>query len=526
MIKAVIYCRVSSREQEQTGYSLPAQEKLIDSYAKRKDFPITKKFLIAESASGKKQREVFGEMMNYIKKNNINILICEKVDRITRNFKEAVVVNDWLEENLDRQIHFVTQNLVIHKNARSDEKFRWDIEIVLAKKYIANLSEEVKKGQKEKIAQGGYPGRATLGYKTKGDQGHKIHVPDEKSAPFIKRMFEYAGSGNYSITSLVVKMYEEGLRSTNGGKVVKSRIEDMLKDPFYYGCIRWNGELHTNGAHEPLVSKELFQKVQDVLTRKKAPHYKSHNHVFKKMVKCGECGGNVSGEIQRGHVYYSCKHYHTCSQKGVTRQEEVENQLMGVFEFFETITPEEAEEIKNKIKADHAQEIEYKETTIKALTDRHSSLQRRLDRMYDDHLDEKITRDFWERKQKEITDEQSSLLERIAKVKSEEAKYFEIWLNIIDLARRASEIYAKRTPEEKRLLLTHIFSNLTLKDKKVSHSLKKPFEVLAKRVQERIDQQKIFEQQKTLTTQGRKGDLQPDTNALLPRQGSNLRPID
>ena len=151
--KCVLYCRVSSKEQEETGYSLPSQEKLLREYAQRKGFEVLKVFPVAESASGAKKRKVFAEMMDLIDKNNVPNLLCEKVDRLTRNFREAIVADDWVEANSDRQIHFVKQNLVIHKYAKSDEKFRWDIEIVLAKKYISNLSEEVKKGQKEKIAQ-------------------------------------------------------------------------------------------------------------------------------------------------------------------------------------------------------------------------------------------------------------------------------------------------------------------------------------------------------------------------------------
>jgi len=164
-LKSVIYARVSTKEQEETGYSLPSQGKLLNEYAARKEFRVVKEFSVAESASGAKERKIFGEMIEFMKKNKIPVLLCEKVDRISRNFKEAVAVNDWLEEDESRSVHFVKQNLVIHKHAKSDEKFRWDIEIVLAKKYIANLSEEVRKGQKEKLAQGGFPMKAPLGYK-------------------------------------------------------------------------------------------------------------------------------------------------------------------------------------------------------------------------------------------------------------------------------------------------------------------------------------------------------------------------
>src|SRR3989338_3900961 len=222
--KAIIMARVSSKEQEETGYSLPAQEKLLNSYADNKNFSVVKIFSISESASGSKRRKIFEEMMGYLKTNKINNLLCEKVDRLTRNMKDAVIINDWVDSSEENKIHFVKQNLVIHKNAKSDEKFRWDIEIVLAKKYIANLSEEVKKGQKEKIAQGWLPTKPPIAYKTIGDKGHKIHVIDNEVAPHIRKMFELYATGNYSLQSLEDEMYKTGLRSTNGNKVLQSRI--------------------------------------------------------------------------------------------------------------------------------------------------------------------------------------------------------------------------------------------------------------------------------------------------------------
>jgi site-specific DNA recombinase len=336
--KAIICCRVSTKEQEETGYSLPAQEKLLKESAEKKDFIVNKVFLISESASGKKQREIFMEMIVYAKRNDIKILMFEKADRVTRNFKDMVMIDDWLDQDEERQVHLVKDGLVLHKNSRSNDKLNWGIRILFAKNYIDNLSEEVKKGQKEKLTQGWRPAKPILGYKSKGDKGHKTHVIDEKSGPFVKRMFEYEATGNFSLIALTEKMYSEGLRSKAGGKVVKSRVEEMLKDPFYYGAMKWKEAFYPNGKHEPLVSKEIFDKVQDVLTRKNAPHYRSHNWVFKKAIKCGECGGSVSGDIHKGHIYYSCKHYRPCTQKGGSKEEEVERQLMGVLKLFSAIT--------------------------------------------------------------------------------------------------------------------------------------------------------------------------------------------
>jgi len=500
-IKAVSYCRVSSKEQEETGYSLPSQVKLMEEYAQRKDFQMIKVFSIAESASGAKQRVVFAEMLEFLEKNKVNILLCEKVDRLTRNFKEALAINDWVEGDVSRQIHFVKQNLIIHKNAKSDEKFRWDIEIVLAKKFISNLSEEVKKGQKEKLAQGWLPTKPPLGYKTIGEKGHKTHIIDQEIAPFVKRMFELYGSGNYSMKAVIEMFYKEGFRTRSGKKMVKSVIESILNNPFCYGAMEWNDEVFSNGSHEPLITKELFEKVRDIRMGKKTPHFNRHEFQFRKMFICGECSGTITAEIQKGIVYYHCNHYRNCSQKKYAPEKELEDKLFGVFKFFETITPEEAEQIKVKIKENHAQEIEYKESAIKGLNDRYSSLQRRLDNVYDDRLDERITRERWEIKNKEIIEEQNAVIEQLGRIKTEEAKYFEIWLNIIDLARRAREIYEKRSPEDRRLLLSHIFSNLILTDKEVTPTMKTPVQKLAERVQQRLDQEKTFEQaQKTTKT--------------------------
>lgn len=512
--KCAIYCRVSSKEQEETGYSLPSQEKLLVEYANRKGFEVAKVFSVAESASGSKQRKIFAEMMEYMEKNDVQILLCEKVDRLTRNLKEAVVANDWIETNEERQIHFVKQNLVIHRSAKSDEKFRWDIEIVLAKKFISNLSEEVKKGQKEKIAQGWLPTKSPLGYKTAGEKGHKIHVLDKDKSPFMKKAFEYYATGNYSLISLREKLYEDGLRTRSGSKLSKSRLEDILRDPFYKGSMRWNDVEYGNGLHEPLVPRELFDKVQFMLTRSKAPHYKRHLFQFSKMVECGECGGTISAEIQKGCIYYSCKHNRPCTQKGMTKEDDLEEPLMNVFRIFESITKEEADKVRDRIIADHQLEIDYKESTLKSLNTRYNGLQRQLDILYDDRLAEKINQERWESKQKTINDEQAGITNQITRLKDEETKYFELYINIIDLARRAKEIYEKRSPEERRLLLSHIFSNLYLKDKKASSLLKKSPDVLSKRVQQRIDAQNNFELKK-YNKDKLKSEFQPENDFLL-----------
>lgn len=169
-MKTVLFCRVSSKEQETEGYSLSSQEKLLSEYAQAKHFNVKRVFAISESASGSVQRNTFKQMLTYLSKNDIKILIVEKTDRLTRNHKDAVAMNDWVNEDPERQVHFVKENFFLHKESKSNEKFIWNIKVSVAEYYLDNLSEEVKKGQKEKLAQGWLPTRPPLGYKTVGEK--------------------------------------------------------------------------------------------------------------------------------------------------------------------------------------------------------------------------------------------------------------------------------------------------------------------------------------------------------------------
>ena len=525
-INCVIYCRVSSSEQEETGYSLPAQEKLLKEYAERKELGDLKIFSVAESASGAKQRQVFEEMINFLKKNNVSDLLVEKVDRLTRNLKDAVLVNDWLDSDENRKVHFVKQNLVVHKNAKSDERFRWDIEIVLAKKYISNLSEEVKKGQKEKLAQGWLPTKPPIGYKTIGEKGKKIHVIDPEKTFFIKKIFEDYASGKYSMKGIIEKLYKDGYRTRSGGKMVKSKLESLLNDPFYYGAMRWKDILYT-GKHEPIINKELFDKVQSIKSGRNTPSKSKHNFVFRRMIKCSGCNGTITGEVQKEITYYHCNHYKNCPKEKWATEAVVEEQIFKVFDLFKNVTKEEADRIRQKIKSVHAEEIQYKENAIQGLQERYNRLQKRLDVLYEDRLDEKITTVFWEAKKVEIDREQAQISDNLKRIKSEETKYYEIGLNILDLAYRAREIYENkdRTPEEKRMLISYLFSSMNLLGEALDYKMKEPVLALSKRIKNRIKAKKIFEPKKALqnNTQTKK---EEEIAIVLRDLDSNQEPID
>jgi DNA invertase Pin-like site-specific DNA recombinase len=180
-MQAVTYARVSSKEQEKEGFSIPAQHKQLLSYAQAKGFQIAKEYVDVETAKHT-GRTNFSEMVQYLKKRaNIRIILVEKTDRLYRNLKDWVTLDE-----LDIEIHLIKEGIVLSRDSKSSEKFVHGIKVLMAKNYIDNLSEEAKKGMLEKAEQGIWPSKAPLGYRNvTGPEGKKIIEPDPRFAGTI-----------------------------------------------------------------------------------------------------------------------------------------------------------------------------------------------------------------------------------------------------------------------------------------------------------------------------------------------------
>lgn len=527
-MKAVIFCRVSSKEQEETGYSLPAQEKFLREYADKQGLEVARVFAISESAAGTIQRKTFNEMIVYIRKHNICAVIVETTDRLTRNFSDVPTIDAWIMESEEHQAHLAKEACVLHKSSRSHEWFMWRVKVATAEYYVRLLSENVKKGQKEKLAQGWIPTKPPLGYKTVGEAGHKIHIIDEGKAPLVRKMFELYASGDYSIKRLAQTMFDEGIRSPKGNRLVNSRIHSLLRDPFYIGKIRWNGEVK-EGKQEPLISKELFDKVQALLVSKTTPKYNKHNYLFKGLIRCAECNGLITWEKQKTHHYGHCNHYHNCTQEGWVKEPEVEEQLLLGFDNLKLKNSRIVEWLKKALKESHQDEIEYHNNTVGELEARYEAIQKRMDKLYDDKLDEKITPDFYTRKFKQYSDEKDEITESIKKHSTASTGYLNLGINLYELSQRARDIYlqakAKDMLDEQRALIRLVFGKLILNNGKLSWEYSKAFKILSEAVSEtncskvdKIDdfENRKFEHRKKSDVTGQKGDLLPLRPIWLP----------
>lgn len=475
MQKAVAYCRVSSREQSE-GYSLDAQYQKIQDHALRKDLEIVKHWKVAESAK-KEGRKAFNEMIAYLKdSDNINVAIIEKVDRVARNLRDIVKVNDLIQD-YSKEFHFVRENLIINKDTDSNDTLNFDLNVVLAKNYIGNLKYEVKKGLNEKIRQGGWPASAPIGYKN--DANTKTTIIDENKAPFIKKAFEMYATEVYSIDRICEQLHEDGLTNRNGKSISKSILHETLKNPFYIGQMRWKGEIY-QGKHKPLIDEDIFYRVQEIFDKRKRPRKVKHNFLFSGLIKCRVCGSSYTTEIQKGkYIYYRCtEHYKKHSHK-YWRQKDVEKKITNLLD--KLIIPENIfQDVKTSLKSSHENVMEFHNEAIASLQTQLSKCQNRKDQMYDDKLDGLITKEEYLEKLDKETKREEKIIRDIKKHKKANNNFYEIGIKILELSKNASQLYKQGTDEEKRELLQFAFSNFTITNERFDYEAKTPFKEIIK----------------------------------------------
>ena len=476
--KAVIYARVSSKEQEREGFSIPAQLKMLKEYAQAHRFEIVREFIDSETA-GHAGRKFFGEMVKVLENGDIRTLLAEKTDRLYRNIKDWVILDDLVREH-EIDVHLVKEGKILSRHSGSSDNLAHGVHVVVAKYHLDNLREEVTKGMHEKAAQGVYPSMAPLGYRNVQSGGQKFIEPDPETAPIIHQLFERYDSGNYSLDQLTSQAYLDGLRSKNGGRVHKSIIHALLNNPIYHGEFKWGGKLY-KGTHRPIVSRALFNHVQIRLQGRghRKSGLKAYQWTFQGMVSCGRCGYLMIPEIKKGkYVYYHCAgDYGRCAKEYVR-----EEKIAWLFrEALERIHFDQSslEWLQAVLREQLKEEKQHHEQAIHALEVRRKKLYGRIEKMYKDKLDDKISEEIFEKLYGEWHAELEVMTDQMEKHKIAGKNYYDEVVEILELAHRAVELYDRQEMMEKRKLLKFVFSNSSYKEGVLDVQYRKPFDLLA-----------------------------------------------
>jgi site-specific DNA recombinase len=465
------YIRVSTIRQGQTGTSLTEQRAAINRYAERCGFTVVQEFEEKETAA-KQGRPVFGLMLKGLKQGKARGVIIHKIDRSARNLKDWANLGELIDQGIE--VHFANESLDLQSRGG---RLSADIQAVVAADYIRNLKEETKKGFYGRIKQGLYPRPAPIGYLDTGKGQPKALDPIR--APLIKQAFDLYATGQWPMNALIPKLYDVGLRTRQDKKLTLNGLSTMLHNPFYAGLIqiKTRGELFP-GAHQPLVSKKLFGRVQDILAGKTVEKRLRHTMLFRKLIRCSHCGSILIGEKQKGNIYYRC-HTKECPQKTI-REDIVEEQFVLVLQHLR-FSEFENQYLRQKIKEQHHDYLKLRESQQQALRLQLDQLQARLAKLTDTLIDGLIEKETYLQRKNRLVLEEQGIKEQFKTLDNTQDQVTKRIERFLELANSAYTSYKLANYDEKRELVKIITSNSTINGKCLLFKLNLPFQILFER---------------------------------------------
>ncbi len=480
----LIYVRKSTESEDRQVLSIDSQIKELKDWARKSNLQIAE--IISESKSAKAPgRPGFNSLMQRIHKGKANGILCWKLDRLARNPVDGGNLIWAVEEGKIQEIATPQRSFTNTGN----DKFWMQLEFGMAKKYVDDLSDNVKRGNRAKLEQGWLPGLAPLGYLNDRATGTIIKDPDR--FPLVRKLWKLVASGAYS-PSQVLKIANEqwGLRTRQtrrlGNKpIVSSAFYKILHNPFYYGVIQRNGELF-QGAHQPMISKEEYDKVQRLLGRPDRPRPKTHQFAFTGLIRCGQCGAAITAEEHfkpsgRRYVYYRCtrrKRNISCGQKPISLPE-LESQIMTWLDKV-TISDRFKDWALKRLEKLREEETNIQSKAYLSFKKRLTRCQNQLDNLIGLRLRDLLTDQEYLAQKRKSQEEEIDLQAKIQSFERRGKSWFELSKKTFLLANQAKFQFTKGNLEKKREILSSIGLNPQLKDRILLIQLKKPFLIIEK----------------------------------------------
>ena len=458
--RVVIYRRVSTTEQKDKGSSLDTQQERLQDFCSRNEMEIVKDF--SEDYSAKNiNRPVFNRLIEYItkNKNNIDYLLVHKWDRFSRNALQA--------QNLVFQLSGMnievnsTEEWINHEDP--NQQVMYMIHLGLPEVDNRIRSSRTILGTRSKLKEGRWVNMQPKGYiKGKDDNGKVLMKPNPKNASLITELFTDFSLGIYSQNELRKQPKYKTL------KLSKSGLSRILNQIAYSGQIKvpeYKNEAETivDALHKPLVSKEVFNKVQIELgNRKRIKHKPSKQNdllPLRGYLKCQECGGNLTGGgvtsgTGKKHYYYHCNRRKGC--KETFKVALAHNEIINLFN---QIKPKE--EVCNLFEQILKNKFENSESTNKSiLKSTDISIKKARNRkkvLLIKSLDGIIDDETFKSNNKELSDEIDKLIYERGQINNYEKDSMEFIKFGVHIIKNVGTFFEKSTINTKHKLISSIF---------------------------------------------------------------------
>ena len=460
--KFILYARKSTDVEDKQVRSIEDQIAELRAFAKQENISIAE-ILIEKQSAKIPGRPIFNDMLDRIEKDEVNGILAWHPDRLARNSVDGGRLIFLLDTGKLAGLKLPT----FWFEPTPQGKFMLNIAFGQSKYYVDSLSENTKRGLRQKVKRGEYPSVAPIGYIN--DVRTKSVVVDKKKARIIREAFELYAKGNSRLEDIANFLAQRGILSRGGKRIHKTRATFILSNPFYTGLFRYGGEIY-EGKHEPIITKKLFDTAQEILKQRGKSRHKQKNEpqAFCGLISCAECGMMITAEKQKGHIYYRCtkKGKVRCSQP-YTREEELDRQLSSLIQKV-SLPADWAEKLLQMAKTDKEKSAQpvfafvlESQNTIRAINEK-------LQRLLDSYLEQDIEREIYREQKQKLLLEKKSLEEKMARIEQKQNDWLEPMKELIKVASNLVKIARDSNLLEKKVAAKEIFgSNLRLASRAV-----------------------------------------------------------
>ncbi len=297
-----IYSRVSTDEQAEKGLSLSAQRRTCEQFAASRGWQVVRVYEDPGFTGKNDKRPGFQNMLAGAANGEFKILLVHKLDRFSRSI-ENTLKNFKVLNSCD--VTLVSATEAFDYSTPQGRMF-FHMMAVFAQWYLENLSAETSKGKYERVRQGLHNGRLPFGYRSGGPKKPGVVVPEEAEA--VRKAFELCASGNFTDRQIAAYLHEHGFRTRKGRRWSKDTVREMLQNDFYYGVVTYKDEVWP-GKHEPIISKELFDRCAAV-RRQRGRRPKSYNskpkrfYLLQRIIRCDRCERHLRMQTSKKYHYY------------------------------------------------------------------------------------------------------------------------------------------------------------------------------------------------------------------------------
>ena len=475
MQKFFLYARKSTDVEDKQVLSIDAQLTELRAFAREQNLEVVEEFIEKQSAKIP-GRPVFNEMMKRIEKGDADCILSWHPDRLARNSVDGGKVIYLLDTGKLASIKFPT----FWCDNTGQGKFMLNMAFGQSEYYVDSLSENTKRGLRQKVRMGIFPSQAPLGYLN--DSRTKTIVVEKKKSKIVRLAFEKYVKGNMRLEDISNFLAKSGVTTRTGKRISKTKASFILSNPFYIGLFKYGGEIH-EGKHEPIISKKLFDEAQEMLKFRGQPERKPQNEPqpYCELISCASCGMMITAENKtkrqkNGNVHHYV--YYRCTKKSKTikcpemslRSEKLDKQLSSLIKKV-SLPKDWAEELNRLALQDYKNSAPSLTASVKEKETKLSVISQKLERLLTGYLDQVIDQVDYTSQKTKLLLSKKSLEEEMTSLSHKQNDWLAPFRNWLKDAQSLDKIASDSDLFAKKVCAKEIFgSHLLLGEKTVRHA--------------------------------------------------------